>query len=241
MVSNEVDKTQKFISRLDYKMRPLITAQYIKVYSEAVERGLILEAEAKDKDARREQWKQKRNEGSTSEGPSWKKNKGEDIEEDLRGCSWRLFVDGSSNQIGASIRVKLQTPEGTSLSQMLQLEFRATNNEAEYEALLTGLRLAKELKVRNLSVFSDSQLIVRQVSGEYKTKNETMEAYSSAIMQETKDFEKIEFTQIPREHNEDPDRLACSASSFGETLARVILVGILSQPSIFEEPSDSDS
>ncbi|XP_059633663.1 uncharacterized protein LOC132276306 [Cornus florida] len=53
MVSNKVEKTRKFVSGLDYKMRPLITAQCIKVYSKAVERALMLEAEAKDKDARR--------------------------------------------------------------------------------------------------------------------------------------------------------------------------------------------
>ncbi|XP_059627673.1 uncharacterized protein LOC132270509 [Cornus florida] len=74
MVSNEVDKVRKFVSGLDYKMRPFITTQYIKVYSEAVERALMLKAEAKDKYARREQWKQKRNAGSSSEGSSWKRN-----------------------------------------------------------------------------------------------------------------------------------------------------------------------
>ncbi|XP_059669553.1 uncharacterized protein LOC132314747 [Cornus florida] len=57
MVSNEVDKVQKFISGLDYKMRPLLIAQGIKFYSEAVEKALMLEVEAKDKEARREQWR----------------------------------------------------------------------------------------------------------------------------------------------------------------------------------------
>ncbi|XP_059638598.1 uncharacterized protein LOC132280855 [Cornus florida] len=164
----------------------------------------------------------------------------EDVEEDLRGRLWKLFVDGSSNQMGAGIGVKLQTPEGTSLSQALRLKFQATNNEAEYETLLAGLELAKELKVRNLTVFSDSQLIIRQVNGEYETKDVMMEAYHSAIMREARDFENIKFIQVPREHNEDADRLACSVSGSGETLARVILVGVLNQPSIFEEPSGSD-
>ncbi|XP_059654577.1 uncharacterized protein LOC132301331 [Cornus florida] len=142
------------------------------------------------------------------------------MEEDLRGCLWKIFVDGSLNQMRAGIGIKLQTPKSTSLSQALWLEFRATNNEAEYEALLAGLKLAKELKVRNLTVFSDSQLIVRQVNGEYETKDETMEAYHSAVMWEAKNFEKIEFIQIPRELNEDVDRLACSALGSGVTLAR---------------------
>ncbi|XP_059639717.1 uncharacterized protein LOC132282110 [Cornus florida] len=148
----------------------------------------------------------------------------EDMEEDLCDCLWKLFVDGSSNQMGAGTGSKLQTPEGTSLSQALRLEFRATNNEAEYEALLAGLKFAKELKV----------------NGEYETKDETMEAYHSAVMWEAKNFEKIEFIQIPREHNEDADRLACSASCSGETLAKVIPVGILNQQFIFDEPSGSD-
>lgn len=164
----------------------------------------------------------------------------EDTEEDLRCCSWKLYVDGSSNQMGAGIGIKLQTPEGTSLSQALRLEFRATNNEAEYEALLNGLKLARELQVRSLTVYSDSQLIVRQVNGEYATKDDTMEAYRSAVLHKAKDFAKIEFIQLPREHNADADRLACSASSSGETLARVIPIGILTQPSIFEEPLDSE-
>ncbi|XP_059627311.1 uncharacterized protein LOC132270122 [Cornus florida] len=76
MVRDKVDKTRKFVSSLNDRMRPLITAQFIKVYSEAVERALMLEANIKDKDARREQWKQKRGAGPSSEGSSWKKNKG---------------------------------------------------------------------------------------------------------------------------------------------------------------------
>ncbi|XP_059638670.1 uncharacterized protein LOC132280937 [Cornus florida] len=164
----------------------------------------------------------------------------EDAKEDLSRCLWKLYVDGSSNQMGASIGIKLQTPKRTSLSQALRLEFRATNNETEYEVLLNGLKLAKELRVSNLTAFSDSQLIVRQVNGEYETKDKMMEAYRSAVLRATKGFEKIEFIRLLREHNDEADRLACSASSSGETLARVIPIGILSQPSIFEEPIGSD-
>ncbi|XP_059650555.1 uncharacterized protein LOC132296362 [Cornus florida] len=139
----------------------------------------------------------------------------EDMEEDLGGSSWKLFIDGSSNQMGAGIRIKMQTPEGAMLSQAVRLEFRATNNEAEYEALLAGLKLAKELKVRSLVAFSDSQLIIRQVTGEYGTKDKTMEAYRSVVLHEAKDFDQIKFIQLPREYNEDADRLAYSASGSG--------------------------
>ncbi|XP_059639602.1 uncharacterized protein LOC132281974 [Cornus florida] len=76
LVRNEVNKTRKFIFDLDYKMRPLIMAQYFKVYLEAIERALMFEAEAKDRNAGKEQWKQKRNAGPSSERPSWKRNRG---------------------------------------------------------------------------------------------------------------------------------------------------------------------
>ncbi|XP_059654199.1 uncharacterized protein LOC132300909 [Cornus florida] len=80
MVREEVDKTRKFVSGLNDRMRPLITAQFIKVYFEAVERALMLEADIKDKDARREQWKQKRGAGPSSERLSWKRNKGDSFQ-----------------------------------------------------------------------------------------------------------------------------------------------------------------
>ncbi|XP_059627003.1 uncharacterized protein LOC132269773 [Cornus florida] len=67
-----------------------------------------------------------------------------------------------------------------------------------------------------------------------------MEAYHSAVMQEARSFNRIKFIQLPRERNEDADRLTCSASSSGETLARVIPIGVLCQLSILEEPSSSD-
>ncbi|XP_059623093.1 uncharacterized protein LOC132266252 [Cornus florida] len=148
---------------------------------------------------------------------------------------WKLFVDGSSNQMGAGIGIQLQTPEGTTLSQAIRLEFNATNNEAEYEALIAGMKLAKERKIKNLIAYSDSQLVIRQVNGDYRAKDKTMEAYRTAVLREAKAFDQIRFIQLPREYNEDADRLACSASSSGDTLARVIPVDILIQLSIFEE------
>ncbi|XP_059630114.1 uncharacterized protein LOC132273100 [Cornus florida] len=126
----------------------------------------------------------------------------------------------------------------TTLSQAIRLEFNATNNEAEYEALIAGLKLAKELKIKNLIAYSDSQLIIRQVTGEYGTKDKTMEAYRTAVLRKAKGFDQIRFIQLPREYNEDADRLAYSASSSGETLARVIPVDVLVQPSIFNELPD---
>ncbi|XP_059664238.1 uncharacterized protein LOC132310012 [Cornus florida] len=75
---------------------------------------------------------------------------------------WELRVNGSSNLTSARARVVVTTPKSTKLQQLIRLNFPATDNEAEYEALLAELRLANQLQVKNLKVFSDSQLIVNQ-------------------------------------------------------------------------------
>ncbi|XP_016648291.1 PREDICTED: uncharacterized protein LOC103326881 [Prunus mume] len=80
---------------------------------------------------------------------------------------WQLHVDGASNHKGAGARVVIITPDGTLLEQAITLGFFASNNEAEYEALLTGLRLAKELSIKRLAIYSDSQLITNQDSGKF--------------------------------------------------------------------------
>ncbi|XP_059663785.1 uncharacterized protein LOC132309497 [Cornus florida] len=77
---------------------------------------------------------------------------------------WEIQVDGSSNQTSVGAGIVMSTPEGTKLQQSICLKFPTTNNEAEYKALLAGLRLASSLQVRCLKVFSDSQLVINQVT-----------------------------------------------------------------------------
>lgn len=67
----------------------------------------------------------------------------------------------------------------------MRFEFRATNNEAEYEAFLAGLKMAKELGAQFLSIKSDSQLIVNQVTGIYKAKGDNMSTYLEKAKQPT--------------------------------------------------------
>ena len=72
-----------------------------------------------------------------------------------------MSIDGSSNVKGSGLGLVLTSPHGDIIEQSIHCEFRATNNEAEYEALIAGLDLAKSLDIKNLQVFSDSQLVVR--------------------------------------------------------------------------------
>lgn len=78
----------------------------------------------------------------------------------VRGEKWKLFVDGSSNSAGAGAGLVLLSPDQYKTSQALRFNFKASNNEVEYEAVIAGLGLARELGVQDLEVFSDSMLIV---------------------------------------------------------------------------------
>jgi ribonuclease HI len=78
-----------------------------------------------------------------------------------------LFVDGASNYKGSGAGIVPISHEGLVLEQAVRLGFPASNNEAEYEALIVGLRRARQLDAEHLQVFCDSQLVTNQVSGEY--------------------------------------------------------------------------
>ena len=79
---------------------------------------------------------------------------------DLPDGFWALYVDGSSNMSGTGTGLILVNPEGIIVEYALRFKFPTTNNGAEYEALIAGLRIAKELEVDRLQVYSDSQLVV---------------------------------------------------------------------------------
>ena len=87
---------------------------------------------------------------------------------DAPGDYWTMFFDGSLTLNGAGAGVLLLSPTGDELRYAVQLHFRCTNNMAEYEALLAGLRIAADLGVTRLLAKGDSQLVVNQVSKEYQ-------------------------------------------------------------------------
>ncbi|PON34666.1 Ribonuclease H, partial [Parasponia andersonii] len=90
---------------------------------------------------------------------------------------WKLYVDGSSNENGAGAGLVLISPEGHNIHCALCFKFPVSNNEVEYEALIAGLKLAQEMKVEIIEVYSDSQLVVCQVKGDYQVRGERMMAY----------------------------------------------------------------
>lgn len=90
---------------------------------------------------------------------------------------WKLFVDGASNKHGAELGIVLISPDSLVVEQAVNLGFPASNNEAEYETLLAGLKSTLFMKATELMVYSDSQLVVNQISGDYEAKDERMSKY----------------------------------------------------------------
>ncbi|XP_071741906.1 uncharacterized protein [Rutidosis leptorrhynchoides] len=90
---------------------------------------------------------------------------------------WKLFMDGASSSDGSGAGLMLVSPEGKEFTYALRFEFSTTNNEAEYEALLAGLRLARELNIQHLRGFIDSQLVANQVTGTFEARSPTIQQY----------------------------------------------------------------
>ena len=107
----------------------------------------------------------------------------------------------------------LQSPEGDKLRYKVHLQYQTTNNEVEYEALLKGLELAKSVEAKSILILGDSQLIMGQINGTYKAKEERMKKYLEKVLRFVKKFEKTDFVQIPREENMKADTLAKEAST----------------------------
>ncbi|XP_012851511.1 PREDICTED: uncharacterized protein LOC105971204 [Erythranthe guttata] len=91
--------------------------------------------------------------------------------------TWAINVDGSSTTTGGGAGIVLTSPDGDEFEYAKRFDFKASNNEAEYEALIAGIRLALAAGARKLIVHSDSQLVVNQVLGNYEAKEESMAKY----------------------------------------------------------------
>ena len=105
-----------------------------------------------------------------------------------------MYTDGSATSGMGGVGVILFSPENDILKYGVQLKFLATNNEAEYEAVLTGLWVAKALGVRNLKLNSDSKLVTGQMNNEYEAKEDRMKRYLALTNQLISNFDDVKIT-----------------------------------------------
>ncbi|VVA40725.1 PREDICTED: rve domain-containing, partial [Prunus dulcis] len=150
---------------------------------------------------------------------------------DLTQPLWTLFVDGSSNAQGCGAGLVLISPDKVALEYALRFKFQASNNEAEYEALLAGLRLAKEMDAKQIQIFSDSQLVVHQVNQDFTAKDASMTAYLQHARHLLATFHVHSINQVPRSENSHADALARLASVLEQGIGRHIHIEFLAQPS----------
>lgn len=145
---------------------------------------------------------------------------------------WKLFTDGASSSDGSGAGLMLIDPHGKEFTYALRFEFPTTNNEAEYEALLAGIRIAKEFKIQNLHTYVDSQLVCNQVKGIFEAKQPLIIQYLEQTRTLIQAFEQFEIEHIRRNQNKKADALSKLASMAFTHLAKEVLVEVLKERSI---------
>ena len=126
--------------------------------------------------------------------------------------TWKMFFDGSQTQNGVGASILFVTPHGYTIPKSYKLLFPCTNNVAEYEALLNGIKLALEWRITELHIFGDSQLVINQVNNDYQTKDEKLIPYKKLVDSLRNYFTFFTFQQIPRVKNKADDAMATLAS-----------------------------
>ncbi|GJV42251.1 reverse transcriptase domain-containing protein [Tanacetum coccineum] len=149
--------------------------------------------------------------------------------------SWTLFSDGSSRVDGSGAGLILTSPEGTEFTYALRFQFTASNNEAEYEALIAGLRIAAQIGICNVHVSVDSKLVANQVLGTYVAKEENMVKYLEKAKNLISGFANFSISQVPKSKNKKADALSKITSTSFAHLSKRVLVEVLKGKSIQEE------
>jgi ribonuclease HI len=152
-----------------------------------------------------------------------------------------MYFDGSLKLEGAGARVLLIFPKGEQLKCVLQIFWKVSNNEAEYEALLHGLRLAISLGIKRLLVYGDSAVVINQVNKSWDRNKENMDAYCLEVRKLENKFYGLEFHHVVRDNNVAANVL----SKLGSTRAQVpvgVFIHELHTPSILElAPATTDT
>nr|GEX15294.1 hypothetical protein [Tanacetum cinerariifolium] len=145
---------------------------------------------------------------------------------------WTLFTDGSSCVDGSGAGLILTNPDGVEFTYALRFQFAASNNEAEYEALIAGLRIATQMGVKNIQANVDSKLVANQVLGTYVAKEDNMIKYLEIAKGLVSGFKTFSIGQVPWSKNKKLDALSKIASTSFAHLSKQVLVEVLETKSI---------
>jgi ribonuclease HI len=151
---------------------------------------------------------------------------------------WTLYFDGSVMKTGAGAGLLFVSPLGEHLRYAMHLHFPASNNKAEYEALLCGLKIAIETGIKRLDVREDSQLVIDQVMKNASCHDDKMEVYCKDVRALEDKFYGIELNHVPRRYNVEADELAKIASG-RVTIPPNVFAQDVTQSSVNLEPCPS--
>ncbi len=127
---------------------------------------------------------------------------------------WHLEFDGSFNRLGVGERVWIYNLENNySEGHAYRLNFRCTNNMVEYEALILGLKLVRNLEAKRVYVMGDSELVTKQINVVYMTKDPRLSCYRGTIVEILNTFLETKLAVIPRKHNMQAHSLAMFSST----------------------------
>jgi ribonuclease HI len=135
-------------------------------------------------------------------------NEAPGVEELPKDSTWIACVDGSSAGSRCGAGIVLRGPNREEFRYALKFRFTATNNEAEYEAVLSAMEIAREMGITSLEIQSDSYVVVEQVNGSYAAQEARMSQYLNKVRQFYHYFDKVVLTKIPREENGLVDALS---------------------------------
>ncbi|XP_021745100.1 uncharacterized protein LOC110711036 [Chenopodium quinoa] len=150
---------------------------------------------------------------------------------------WTVFTDGSATVNGSGAGVVITSPEGKTFEYALKFSFKASNNEAEYEAAIAGLELCISLEAEHICLKTDSQLVANQIKGEYEAKEPSIVAYLAKIKSIIAQLRTVEVELIPRGQNAQADALSKLASSTLTELNRSVYVEVRRGKSVGEAAS----
>ncbi|XP_074355594.1 uncharacterized protein LOC141695237 [Apium graveolens] len=129
--------------------------------------------------------------------------------DDKQNCApwWALYVNGAVNNEGSGVGIELITSEGHKLRSAIHFTFKATNNDAEYETFIIGLKLALEMRVENFNVYNDSMLVTYHIGYGWQTKGPRTELYLKCAQRIIQLFNELRVEHISRDKNTVADAL----------------------------------
>jgi ribonuclease HI len=154
--------------------------------------------------------------------------------------SWTIYVDGSLNTKGSGAGILVENEEGVAIEYSLKFEFPTSNNQAEYEACLGGIRAAKELGATTITLYSDSQLAVSQIKGDYEAKEPLMQKYLALVKESLMGLSKFEIRHVPRLENSRADLLTKLASTKSASALHSVVEEVIPTPGAVLQIDDED-